>query len=88
MGDSQPVAVPDGLIAAIRRRVDKINLSGGEEISGLPAGQSFARQDLYLTGYESIFDDCVSGNERVRRLHLLLRGELAPMDLAGEELNI
>ena len=88
MDDTQPVAVPEGLIAAIRRRVDHINATGGEETSSLPAGQAFARQDLYLTEYESIFDDCVSGNERVHRLHRFLRGELVPADLLGLERNI
>ena len=88
MADDLPIAVPETLIAAIRRRVDQINARGSQEILSLPAGQVFAMPDYPLTGYEVLFDGCLSGNQRVRRLHSLLRGEQRPVELPGLELNL
>jgi transcription antitermination factor NusG len=86
--EDEPAPVPDALIAIIRRRVNQINATGGEEMPGLSAGVAFARQDLPLTGYETFFDGCLSGKERVHRLRDLLRGELQPVEIPGLELNI
>jgi hypothetical protein len=88
MDDTEPAVVPDGLIAAIRRLVNQINGTGGEEIPGAPAGQAHAIENLGLTGYEALFDGCLSGEERVHRLHRLLRGEWLPVELPGVELNL
>ena len=83
-----PIAVPETLIAAIRRRVDQINATVSPAILSLPTGQAFAIQDCPSTGFETIFDGCLSGNERVHRLHCLLRGERLPVELPGFELNL
>jgi len=88
MDDAQPVVVPEALITAIRQQVDQINASGGEEANDQPAEQTIATQKFPFSGYESFFDSCLSANERVHRLHCLLRGESLPADLPGLERNI
>ena len=65
----------DALIEAIRRRVDQINATGGKEFSELPALQVLAIQDRPLTGYQTLFDGCLSGEERVHRLTRMLRSD-------------
>jgi transcription antitermination factor NusG len=84
----QPAPVPEALITIIRQHVNRINATGGEKIPGMSAGVAFARPDFPLTGYKTFFDGCLSGEERVRRLRGLLRGELQPVDLPGQERNI
>jgi len=89
MHDTQPVLVPEALIVAVRRRVDQINATSGDGIPGLPAWETLVVQDSPLTGYESIFDNCVSGEERVHILLKLLRGGQVPAEeLPGFELNL
>ena len=81
--DAQPAPVQDGLIAAIRRRMDQINGTGGELSPGFQAGQTFSMQEYPFTGYESIFDDHISVNERVHILLKILHGEQMPVELSG-----
>ena len=83
MDSTGPAMVPDVLIAAIRRKVDQINAIDGEEIRSSQADQDVVTLDYSIPGYATFFDDCLSGNERVHRLHCMLRGELVPVDLPG-----
>jgi hypothetical protein len=83
MDDSGPAVVPDALIAAIRCRVDQINAISGEETYGAPVDLDNLIQDCSLSDFTTIFDDCLSGNERVHRLHDLLHGEFVPENLSG-----
>jgi Transcription termination factor nusG len=82
MHKEQPLMVPPQLIASIRRQVDRINAMNGEGMHDLQLGRSFCLQESALAGYETIFDDCLSRNERVHRLLCLLRGEQLPVELA------
>ena len=88
MDGTQPIAVPDALIDAIRRRVDQINATGIQEAPGLHSEQIPATQEYPLSWYEIIFDNCLSGNERVHRLRSLMRSGLLPVELPGVELNL
>jgi transcription antitermination factor NusG len=64
-----PVRVPDDMLVAIRRRVDRINqVAEGQEL----AGQVALPEDPF-TDHTDIFDDCGSGMERVHFLINLLR---------------
>jgi hypothetical protein len=76
-----PAVVPDALIVAIRCKVDQVNTTSGADIHSATSGQDFAMSDSPSPDFATIFDDCLSGNERVHRLHCLLRGELVPVNL-------
>ena len=87
MDDTGPVMVPDALIAAIRCRVDQINATSGDETGGAPVDLDTVIQDRSLPGFTAIFDDCLSGNERVHRLYSLLRGEFVLEEMSGAVYN-
>jgi transcription elongation factor/antiterminator RfaH len=77
--------VPDGLIHAIRQRVDEINSAGGELFDVLKMGETVVIHSGPFAGYEAIFDARLPGSERVRVLLKLLKNRQMPVDLpAGQ----
>ncbi len=77
----EPAFVPDGLIHAIRQRVDEINASGGELFDVLKTGETVLVHSGPFAGYEAIFDARLPGTERVRVLLKLLRNRKMPVEL-------
>ncbi len=77
----EPPEVPDGLIAALRKRIEAINAAGGETLEGLKPGDVVIIEEGPFEGYEAIFDARLSGNERVRVLLKLLSKQQVPLDL-------
>ena len=77
----EPAFVPDGLIHAIRQRVDEINFSGGELFDVLKSGQTVLLHSGPFAGYEAIFDVRLPGTERVRVFLKLLRNRKMPVEL-------
>ena len=77
--NERPVPVPEALIAAIRQQVDQINRADGELSSGLQADEAFSIQEKLLPDTRSIFEDALSGIERVHALLKILRGEQLPV---------
>jgi transcription antitermination factor NusG len=83
--DAQPADVPDGLLQAIRRRVEEINAAGGELLESLKPGETVIVQDGPFAGYEAIFDARLSGLDRVRVFLRLLQHRQVPLELyAGQ----
>jgi transcription elongation factor/antiterminator RfaH len=77
--------VPDGLIQAIRHRVDEINEAGGELFDVLKVGETVLVHSGPFAGYEAIFDARLPGSDRVRVLLKLLKNRQMPVDLpAGQ----
>lgn len=77
--------VPDNLIHAIRIRVGEIHAAGGELLRSIRAGDTVVIQDGPFKGYEAIFDERLSGSERVRVLLQLFQREAIPLHLrAGQ----
>ncbi len=74
--DGEPSEVPEGLVEAIRKRVDQINANGGEQMIGLERGEAVVIEGGPFNGYRAIFDARVSGNERVRVLLKLLQEQI------------
>jgi transcriptional antiterminator RfaH len=64
----EPSIVPENLILAIQKRVDEINVAGGEIFDGLKPGETVWISDGPFQGYEAIFDGRLPGSERVRVL--------------------
>ena len=85
--DGIPSNVPDNMIAAIRRRVDEVNVAGGELLDGLKAGDFVTIEDGPFKGYEAIFDARLSGDERVRVLLKLLKRQQFPLELPGRQIQ-
>ena len=79
--------VPDGLIQAIRRRVDEINASGGELFHVLKSGQKVLIHSGPFAGYEALFDTRLPGTERVRVLLKLLKDRQIPVDLPAGQIR-
>lgn len=67
--------VPEGLLQAIRERVDAINDGGGEQLAGLEKGETVVIRGGPFDGYRAIFDARASGNERVRVFLKLLKAQ-------------
>jgi transcription antitermination factor NusG len=83
----EPSSVPDGLLAAIRRRVDEINAAGGELLEKLMPGETIVIQAGPFEGYDAIFDSRISGCERVRVLLKMLQKRLVPLDLPADHVQ-
>ncbi len=77
----EPAFVPDGLIYAIRQRVQEINSAGGELFDVLKPGETVLVHSGPFAGYEAIFDVRLPGTERVRILLKLLRNRTLPVEL-------
>jgi transcription antitermination factor NusG len=76
-----PAYVPDGLISAIRHRVDEINSAGGELFDVLRSGSVVRVHSGPFAGYEAIFNARLPGTERVRVLLKLLKSRQVPVEL-------
>ncbi len=77
----EPAFIPDGLIHAIRLRVDEINSAGGELFDVLKPGETVLVHSGPFAGYEAIFDARLPGKERVRVLLKMLRDRKMPVEL-------
>ena len=76
-----PAFVPDGLIHAIRQRVEEINSAGGELFEALKSGETVLVHSGPFAGYEAIFDVRLPGTERVKVLLKLLRNRKMLIEL-------
>ncbi|HEX9018184.1 MAG TPA: transcription termination/antitermination NusG family protein [Anaerolineaceae bacterium] len=85
--DQEPATVPDPLIIAIRRRVEEVNVAGGELFDGLKKGDTVLIHDGPFAGYEAIFDVRLSGSERVRVLIKLLSQRQVPLELGAGQIH-
>lgn len=81
--DGEAAEVPDGLIHAIRQRVDAINSAGGELLESLKHGDKVLIHSGPFSGYEAIFDAKIPGSERVRILLSMLKQRQIPLDLSA-----
>ena len=80
--------VPDGLVHAIRRRVDEINTAGGELFDVLKLGQTVVIHSGPFAGYEAIFDARLPGSDRVRVLLKLLKNRQMQVDLPAGQIRL
>ncbi len=84
---AEPASVPEGLVNAIRRRVDEINAAGGEVFDGLRRGEVVTIQGGPFTGYQAIFDARISGADRVRVLLRLLSKQEVPLEVPAGQIQ-
>ncbi len=83
----EPSEVPDGLVQAIRKRVDEINAAGGEQLVNIQKGETVEITDGPFAGYQAIFDARVAGNERVRVLLKLLQAQTLKVELPAAQIK-
>ena len=79
--------VPDGLIHAIRQRVEEINGAGGELFDALKIGGTVVVHSGPFAGYEAIFDARLPGSDRVRVLLKLLKNRQMLVDLPAGQIR-
>jgi len=84
---AQPASVPDTLIAAIRRRVDQLNVAADEAPMSWQRGESVVIREGPFAGHEAIFDACLSDCERVRILLSLLQDKQIPLQLSRTQIE-
>jgi transcriptional antiterminator RfaH len=77
----EPSIVPDALIHAIKFKLDKINVVGGEIFDDLTHGDEVAITYGPSEGYKAIFDNRIGGAERVRVLLRMLSNQYVPVEL-------
>ncbi|MEJ2711118.1 MAG: transcription termination/antitermination NusG family protein [Anaerolineales bacterium] len=78
----EPASVPDNLIHSLSKRIEAINAAGGELFEDLKPGDVVRISDGPFRGYEAIFDQRISGSERVRvLLELLGNQRRVPVEL-------
>jgi len=82
--DDRPASIPDPIILAIRRHIEELNATKKEMISGLKPGERVTILGGPFTGYEAIFDEHISGTERVHVLLKLLHDGRIQLDLPVE----
>ena len=78
-----PASVPESLVNAIRKRVDEVNTSERDSIKRLNKGQVVTIEAGPFAGYEAVFDEHLSGQERVRVLLKLLNKQQLPLELSS-----
>jgi len=83
----EPAFVPDGMIQAIRHRVDELNAHGGEQVPDLGRGDHVTIQGTAFDGYQAVFDSRLSGNERVRVFLSLLKDQQIRLDLPAGQIK-
>jgi transcriptional antiterminator RfaH len=84
--DGVPATVPDTMIQAIHRHVDKINAAGRDRLTGIQPGEVVTIRGGPFDGYEAIFDVHLPGSERVRVLLKLLQARHLRMELPSEQI--
>jgi len=91
----EPAEVPDPLVAAIRRRVDEVNDSGGVgfDPNGVPVNRPSPGDRVEINagpfgGYQAVFDGQIAGTDRVRVLLQLLQLRPIKLDIAAEQIQL
>ncbi len=77
----EPSVVPEALIVAIKQKIERINLSGGEIFDDLHQGDLVSISNGPFEGYSAIFDTRVDGAQRVRVLLKMLSDQHIPVEL-------
>ena len=76
-----PASVPQELIHAVQKCVDRINAAGGEQANRFTPGEVVVIQGGAFDGYQAIFDTQLPGDERARVLLKFLQVRQTPLEL-------
>lgn len=78
---STPGSVPEGMVNAIRRRLDEQNSRKAENGSKFQQGDRLRVKDGPFEGFEALFERSTTGQGRVQVLMKLLNGKWAKTEL-------
>ena len=85
--DGDPASVPDVLIAAIKKQVDRHNAVFHDQKKNFEQGDTVLIQEGPFAGYEAVFDTHISGQDRVRVLLSLIQSRQLPVEIAGKQIR-
>jgi transcription elongation factor/antiterminator RfaH len=85
---NDPGYIPDNLIQAIRTRVERMQTPCGKPPPAARPGETVIIRDGPFQGYEAIFDEQLSGSERVRVLLRLFQREAIPLQLSARQVFV
>ncbi|MCJ7825183.1 MAG: hypothetical protein MUP44_09810, partial [Anaerolineales bacterium] len=77
----EPSSVHEGVIAAIRKRVEVLMETGGLEADALSHGEPVLVREGPFEGYDGVFDTSLSGGERTRILLRMVYDHFVPVDV-------
>ncbi len=80
--------IPDNLIQAIRNRVEGMQTPCGEPHPCARPGDTVIIRDGPFKGCEAVFDERLSGSERVRVLLRLFQREAIPLHLSARQIFV
>ena len=83
----EPSPVPEHLISILQKRVADINSASKERLSDLKHGDAILIKEGVFAGYEAIFDEVVSGQERVRVLLNFLQKRQVTLELQSGQID-
>ena len=84
--DNKAAEVPETIVHALRRHEEEKNKASGSEVSDLKRGDPVMIRDERFSGYEAVFDACLSGSDRVRVLIKLLRDHQKALELPAKQI--
>jgi transcription antitermination factor NusG len=85
--DRTPAIVPDHVIKDIRQKVDALNASFEETPFGIKKGEAVEIIQGPLTGYSAIFDQRLSGIDRVRVLIIMLQAQQKIIEMPADNIR-
>lgn len=83
----EPASVPETLITALERRVEEINASNKTGVDHFKRGEPIVIQTGPFAGYDAIFDERISGQDRVRVLLSFLQRRQIPLELSNRQIR-
>jgi transcriptional antiterminator RfaH len=83
----EAAAVPEPLIAGLRKRLEEASETEAKFLFGLRPGDRLWIKSGPLAGYEAVFDSRLPGRDRVRVLLSLLQDRRIPVELSAELLD-
>lgn len=84
----EPASVSDGLIEAIKQRIDGLIQVSDENVPHFHKGDPIRVKQGIFSGYEGIFDIQLSGTDRVRILLSLLDCRQVPIELSACSISL
>jgi transcription antitermination factor NusG len=82
-----PIPVVDALVEAIRQRVEEINKSGQFSVSDIVPGTRVKILNGLFDGHNAIFDQKISGRDRVRVLITVLNNQGHWLELNSSDIR-
>jgi transcription antitermination factor NusG len=82
--DNEPASVPDEVIAALDKTVERLNRQTRLGKHGLQHGDPVRILEGPFKGYPAIFDTRIQGSDRVRLLVKLMRGQQKKVQVPAE----